>query len=376
MASFRNGSPALEEILNKLQSMVIVTDIDHHLYEIGSIHYNVQVFASNANFAYISIWMPLIFTQVMDPYKSLDCSLQDIMSRLSDTIEVIETPKEGYVLTLRLNVDRFQQQSKEDCKNIIKAISSLQTIILSSQLKAILWNIGSQDTSNELLKPIKIVYHPREPFFITKMPQQLSVTVPMRFKDNSDVILATSFFQELMDVGNSWAHDKTPRCTWSPIPPPNLRGEHFEHLITNGGFVTFDIFSKHLKGEKADMVVWILLKFNEYVKYHVKQCTRAFIQRKMRQRMGIMCEVIQNARIRREASANGMQTCEWKANCQCGKKLKKISRPVALRNNFKVLTNQIKLFRSRIKIKGLHKIKRHWFGVPKFTSFGKYKKFT
>lgn len=42
-----------------------------------------------------------------------------------------------------------------------------------------------------------------------------------------------------MDVGSSEKWSKAPPCCWSPIPPPELRGEPLEELSTNGGFVTF-----------------------------------------------------------------------------------------------------------------------------------------
>lgn len=44
-----------------------------------------------------------------------------------------------------------------------------------------------------------------------------------------------------MDVGSSKAFAKVPHCIWSPIPPPELRGELIEDLSTNGGFVSFGI---------------------------------------------------------------------------------------------------------------------------------------
>lgn len=50
-----------------------------------------------------------------------------------------------------------------------------------------------------------------------------------------------TFQQELMDVGSSKAFAKVPHCSWSPIPPPELRGELIEDLSTNGGFVSFGI---------------------------------------------------------------------------------------------------------------------------------------
>lgn len=44
-----------------------------------------------------------------------------------------------------------------------------------------------------------------------------------------------------MDVGCSEKWAKAPPCTWSPIPPPELRGEPLDDLSTNGGFVSFGI---------------------------------------------------------------------------------------------------------------------------------------
>lgn len=52
-----------------------------------------------------------------------------------------------------------------------------------------------------------------------------------------------NMLQELMDVGSSKALKKAPHCIWSPIPPPELRGEQIEDLSTNGGFLSFGINS-------------------------------------------------------------------------------------------------------------------------------------
>ncbi|XP_020598011.1 actin-related protein 2/3 complex subunit 2B, partial [Phalaenopsis equestris] len=177
-----------------------------------------------------------------------------------------------------------QKKISEDRMKAITEISSLQASILNSQLKDILWSIGSQEVSYGVYKPIKLVYHPRDPFFIIRTPEKLTAIFPMRFKDYSDVILATAFFQEITDVANSSAYAKAPHCTWSPIPPLELRGENFQYLTTNGGFVIFDILPHHVKGERADKVMWILLNMDAYIKYYVK-CTKGFIQRKMRQRI-------------------------------------------------------------------------------------------
>ncbi|KAJ8499597.1 hypothetical protein OPV22_010149 [Ensete ventricosum] len=295
MACFNRVSPALVEILNKLQSGESLTDFDHNLYEYGSVRYNIQASASSPQIVNLSTWMPPLSPQFSSDCLP-DCALQDVKRVYLDSAQVVEPSKQGYMLTLRINFAEFPQR-KEDRMKAISDISSLQAVILSSQMKEMLWNLEPKYTGNGMCNPIKIVYQPKEPFFVIKMLEKTTVIYPMRFKDDTDVVLATSFFQELVDVSNLEAHSKAPRCTWSPIPPPELRGEPFQYLTTNGGFVSLEIFSQHMRGTKAENTVWNLLTFVSYVKYHVK-CIRSFIQRKMRRRQENLTEVIRSARIR------------------------------------------------------------------------------
>lgn len=128
------------------------------------------------------------------------------------------------------------------------------------------------------------------------------------------LLLLLLLLQELQEVGNSFA--RAPKCSWSPIPPPELRGENVHHLTTNGGFVSFGtsstkflsvdtrahgpavrlqlssgpaglrvyiypshrplgparagVLSRHVRGKRAAKTAWILLNFQSYVKYHIK----------------------------------------------------------------------------------------------------------
>ncbi|GAB2294338.1 hypothetical protein Dimus_028548 [Dionaea muscipula] len=159
----------------------------------------------------------------------------------------------------------------------------------------------SQDAPQGTYRPIKIVYYPRDPFFVIIKQQKTRVIFPMRFRESSDVAIAISFFQELVDVGSSEAMAKAPPCTWSPIPPPELRGELIEDLSTNGGFVSFDILSHHISNKRVDKTTWNLLNFNAYVKLYVK-CTRGFIQRGMRKRSEHLAEVLHETSLERDES--------------------------------------------------------------------------
>ncbi|THU73312.1 hypothetical protein C4D60_Mb04t21500 [Musa balbisiana] len=297
-----------------------------------------------------------------------DCALQDVKRVYSDSAEVVEPSKQGYMLTLRINFAELPQ--RKDRMKVISEISSLQAVILSSQMKDMLWNLEPRYMGNGMCNPIKIVHQLKEPFFVIKMLEKTTVIYPMRFKDDTDVILATSFFQELVDVSNLEAHYKAPRCTWSPIPPPELRGEPFQYLTTNGGFVSLEIFSQHIRGTKADNTVWNLLTFVSYVKYHVK-CTRGFIQRKMRRRQESLTEVIRSARIGGDEDDKKHQIGGHKNV----KKLMNFSRSKMFKKRYTIITNKIKKFHYRIRIKWLlHRFRRQWLRVQKIPLLRKYRK--
>ena len=154
---------------------------------------------------------------------------------------------------------------RADRVKAINQVSRLQSLVLSSQLRDMLGSLGPSGT-------MKLVCSQREPFFVSRtvfishflathaettkkinlqriegsqrraflmrlQAERIHAIFPMRFRDDTDLAIATSFFQELQDLGNSFAG--APRCSWSPIPPPELRGEHVHRLTTNGGFVSF-----------------------------------------------------------------------------------------------------------------------------------------
>ncbi|KAK9288156.1 hypothetical protein L1049_016604 [Liquidambar formosana] len=366
MACFERASPALKEILLKLYRAEKPMEIDHHLYEFGSVEYHIQCSSSDPHNTYLSISTPLLSQGVVFSYGLSHYTIQMVKEVCSDVVEIINPAKEGYQLTLKLNFAKIPH--KKDLK-IITEICTVQAVILSSQLKELLQNVSSHDISQGMYKPVKLVYHPREPFFVIRQPKKITAVFPMRFKDNSDVIIATAFFQELMDVGSSEAWARAPPCTWSPIPPPELRGEPFEDLSTNGGFVSFDISSRHVEGKKLDKTAWSLLNFYAYVKYHVKS-TRGFIQRRMRKRLDSLVEVLQKASTEEEEDTHIKKVQGWK----CVRKLVSISKSKTLRRRCSDFTKKIRRIRLPIKIHGFDRFRRRWLKIPKFSSAMKYTK--
>ncbi|XP_050373609.1 LOW QUALITY PROTEIN: actin-related protein 2/3 complex subunit 2B [Argentina anserina] len=367
MAYLERASPALKEILLKLyRSADKSTEIDHHLYEFGSVEYHIQSSTSDEYNTYLSISTPLLSQEVLLPYGISLHTKQMVTAICPDVIEIMERQpaKEGYQLTLKLDFSILP--NGKDSLKIIPELSAVQATILSSQLKEILTNVNSHDSFQGMYKPIKLVYRPSEPFFIIRQPQKIIAVFPIQFKDKPDVIIATTFFQELMDVGSSEKWAKAPHCCWSPIPPPELRGELFEDLSTTGGFVSFEIYPRHVKGKKLHSgTVWSLLNFYAYVKFHVKSA-RSFIQRRMRKRLEGFVELLHkpNIKVEDEEKKRSGKVRGFK----CTIRIANLPKLTGLKQRCNKFSRTIKRIRSRIRIHGFSRFRHRWLKIPKFTS--------
>ncbi|KAK9009440.1 hypothetical protein V6N11_035972 [Hibiscus sabdariffa] len=335
MVSFERASPALKETLLRIYNAEKPIEVDHHLYEFGSVEYYIKSSASEP-FTYLSISTPLLSRGVFLSYRLSPCTLKTIREISSDVLDIVEPPTDGYQLTLRLDFSKLPH-NKESLK-VITEVSSVQAVILSSQLKQLLQNVNSWDMSQGMYKPIKLIYHPREPFYVIR--------------------------QELMDVRSSGKWSKIPPCNWSPIPP-ELRGEPFEDLSTNGGFVSFDISSHHVEGKRPDKTVWSLLNFYGYVKHHVK-CTRGFIQRRMRRRMDSLVQVLEKSMIEDNEEIKRVKgNAGWK---KVKKWMNLTPKSKMIKRRYHDFTKKMKRIRFRVKIHGFGRFRRRWLTIACFSS--------
>nr|GMD80334.1 actin-related protein 2/3 complex subunit 2B [Ipomoea batatas] len=363
MCHFNEPSPALKEILLKIYRAETPIEIDHHLHEFGSVEYHIQYSASAPDYVYISISTPILSLAFLLTSRLSRYTMEMVKGISPNVVDVVDPPNAGYQLTLRLDFTRIPKG--KDSMKTITAISSVQAVILSSQLKEMLVNVNSQDVSQGMYKPIKLVYHPREPFYVIKSPEKITAVFPMRFRDKIDVVIATSFFQELMDAANTQACAKAPHCTWSAIPPPELRGEAIEDLSTNGGFVSFDITSRNVQGKRLDKTVWNLLNFYAFVKYHVKA----------------RCKLVSSQTFKRQSGlfyTSAKQACPLRIRESLDGKLQRLriifsSKLKVCRQRYDVVS-KMKRMRSRIKIHWFSRFRRRWLTIPTFSSLTKYEK--
>ncbi|VVB07258.1 unnamed protein product [Arabis nemorensis] len=371
MAYLERSSPTLKETLLKIYHAEKPFEIDQHFYEFGSIQYHIKCSVLDPNIAYVST-STLLETQGTVILKEISNHTYEVIEKIAvGVIDIVDPPRLGFQLTLRLHLDNIPR-GKEAIK-IITRISEIQALMLSSQLKEMLRNLNFQDDSQLANRPIKIVYHPSQPFYVFKQLEKITAVFPMNFKDNSDVVIATSFFQELVEVGSQKEMGKAPQCNWSPIPPLQLRGEPVQDLITNSGFVSFDITSRHVEGRRLDQTVWNLLNFYAYVKYHIK-CSRGYVQRRMRKRMDSLVKLLNNTSLEEEET-----TQKENGRCKYLKELVKVPKGnLMMKQRCKEMTRRVKISKFRIKINGCARFRFHqrWKSLPKFFSNPSDKSYT
>ncbi|XP_026426680.1 actin-related protein 2/3 complex subunit 2B-like isoform X2 [Papaver somniferum] len=324
---FDRASPALKEILLKFYySHEKQSVTDYQLIEFGSVQYHVQVYSQDSHYIYLSVSSPLLTQGTFLSHGLSKCISQ---RSYSNVMQVAETPKAGYPLTIRIDLSKF-----------------IEMLCVTS------FKNTSQGMYN---KPIKVVLDAKDHFFVITQPEKTAVVFPMRFGDDSDVIIATTLFQELVVLGSSKSCAKAPSCTWSPIPPAELRGEYFEDLTTNGGFMSFDVLSRHIKRSRIDKTVWNLSNFQAYVRHYVK-CTRGFVQRSMRKRVERLSEMLLNPASAKQHESSSMKN-------QGHRRMKifgRLSKAKLLRKKCSGFLKKIMQLRSKIKIHGLDQIRRRW----------------
>ncbi|WOK98578.1 actin-related protein 2/3 complex subunit 2A isoform X2 [Canna indica] len=201
---------------------------------------------------------------------------------------------------MKLNLSKLPSDEEQRQALLVK-IASVREVVLGAPLRFVLKNLTTKTVAPEMDQLIALVHRPKESFFLVPQAEKVTVVYPMRFQDSTDIVLATSFLQELVEARRSAGLNNAPSCMWSSSPPLELKGAPAQALTANAGFVTFVISPRHVEGKKLDRTVWSLLTFHAYVSYHVK-CSEGFMHTRMRRRVESLIQALDRAKSESEKS--------------------------------------------------------------------------
>ncbi|PHT78183.1 Actin-related protein 2/3 complex subunit 2A [Capsicum annuum] len=78
---------------------------------------------------------------------------------------------------------------------LLTKIALVREVVMGAPLRAVLKQLVTRTVSPDLGKPIALVHHPNESFFLVPQAYKVIVIFPIRFSDSIDTVLATSFLQ-------------------------------------------------------------------------------------------------------------------------------------------------------------------------------------
>lgn len=284
----------LQVLTNRLQNLDKGVELDCQWIEFNDVRFNVQVSMKNPHMLLLSLSLPTPPPEAMFVGGLPVGAIEAIKATYGTIVQILDPPKDSYNLTLKLNFNKLP--SNEETKQAFLAkIASVREVVLGAPLRIVLKHLASRSVAPDMDRVVALVHRPDESFFLLPQPDKVTVIYPMRFKDSTDTVLATSFLQEFLEARRSAALSNAPLCQWSPSPPQELQGVPEEALSANAGFVSFVIYPRHVDGKKLDRTVWNLSTFHAYVNYHVK-CSEGFIHTRMRRRVESLIEALDHAK--------------------------------------------------------------------------------
>nr|XP_009400559.1 PREDICTED: actin-related protein 2/3 complex subunit 2A isoform X2 [Musa acuminata subsp. malaccensis] len=290
----------LQILQDRLLSPDKGVDLDCHSVEFDDVRYHIQFSMRNPHVVVLSVSLPIpppeaIFFDGL-PFGAIEA----IKAAYGAVAQILDPPKDGYNLTMKLNLSKLPSDEEQRQALLVK-IASVREVVLGAPLRFVLKNLATKTVAPEMDQLIALVHRPKESFFLLPQAEKVTVVYPMRFQDSTDIVLATSFLQELIESRRTAGLNNAPSCMWSPSPPLELKGAPAQALTANAGFVTFVIFPRHVEGKKIDRTVWSLLTFHAYVSYHVK-CSEGFMHTRMRRRVESLIQALDRAKPESEKS--------------------------------------------------------------------------
>ncbi|ERN05020.1 actin-related protein 2/3 complex subunit 2A [Amborella trichopoda] len=284
----------IQILMNRLQNLEKGVEMDCHSVEFDDVRYRIQFSTKEPQIMVLSMAIPAPPPETVFIGGLPLGAIEAIKLAYGGLVQILDPPKDGYNVTMKLNLSKLPTDEEKRHALLVK-IASVREVVLGAPLRVVLKHLQSRTVAPDIDRLVALVHRPKESFFLLPQAEKVTVVFPMRFKDNIDTVLATSFLQEFVEARRTAGLNNAPPCLWSPSPPLELRGAPNQALTANAGFVTFVIFPRHVEGRKLDRTVWSLSSFHAYVSYHVK-CSEGFMHTRMRRRVESLIEALDRAK--------------------------------------------------------------------------------
>ncbi|CAN1287962.1 Actin-related protein 2/3 complex subunit 2A [Linum perenne] len=318
MILLQSHSRFLIETLYRVLNLFKPIELDYNWVEFGDVRYHVQVTTKNPKVLLLSVSLPIpppetVFVSGL-PFGAIEA----IKSAYGSVVQILDPPKDGFNLTLKINLTKLPTD-QELKQSLLMKIASVRDVVLGAPLSVVLKHLASRTVAPGTERLVALVHRPNESFFLLPLAERVTVIFPMRFSDSVDTTYATSFLQfflwEDSDLQYVLVADSGSLSSVT-FPYLNLDVDdslafytYFNFLSGICGNETYCrtyqfsfIYPRHVDGRRLDRTVWNLSTFHAYVSYHVK-CTEAFMHTRMRRRVEGMIQALDQAKPESEDKA-------------------------------------------------------------------------
>uniref|UniRef100_A0A7N0VKK3 Arp2/3 complex 34 kDa subunit n=1 Tax=Kalanchoe fedtschenkoi TaxID=63787 RepID=A0A7N0VKK3_KALFE len=170
----------LQTLLNRVNNLEKAVELDYQWVEFGDVRYHIQVTLKNPQYLSLSVSLPVPPPETIF-YGGLPVGgLEAIKAAYSGTVQILDPPRDGFNLTLKLNLSKLPAQD-EQMQALLVKIASVREVVLGSPLAVVLRSLSSKYVSPNLNQLVAIVHRLKESFFLLPQVEKLTLIFPMRF---------------------------------------------------------------------------------------------------------------------------------------------------------------------------------------------------
>jgi len=260
-----------------------------NLVEFDNVTYRLQASAAEPTKLQIHFAVPPERTTTQLP----DGALEAVESAYAGIASVMGATEPGFNLSLEISLDAIPKEP-EAFEAAVDKLSGIRSVIMGAPLRKHFVTLADGTCKEGAL--VAVPYRTGEAYFIKPQNDQVTVVFPMRFKDPNDAVMACTFLAEFIEARRSQALTTAPSCSYHKLAPMELKDAPSALTAnTNGGFVSFVLFKRHVTGKRLDSAAWRMSSFYAFVNYHIK-CSKAFMHTRMRNRTATLLQVLNRAK--------------------------------------------------------------------------------
>jgi actin related protein 2/3 complex subunit 2 len=199
---------------------------------------------------------------------------------------LVAPTESGYSFTVALDFEKLPANKDE----VINDISLLKRHCLAAPIGKYFDLCEKGGAGGD--KTTVVSYREDEKFYLNAEKDRVTVVFSVRFRDADDVVLGKVFLAEFVDARKRL--NQAPQVLFSKEPPREIASTGAT-VADNMSYVTFVLFTRHVKGAERENSISVIQTFRDYLHYHIK-CSKAYLHSRMRARVTQMLKILNRAR--------------------------------------------------------------------------------